>query len=220
MNLAKLITAVEGVIHDPDYTGEIIKDMINEAVLAIATGVMLPGKHELSPPLPDLYASDDVLTVVSTGYLSLPADFNRDMFMVVDSNSDTVPIEPSFKKFMASYADEAAGEVFRCSVNGSQLHYRDIPAGATTLTVHYYSTPDTLTDSADIPSCIPTSLHRDLIVGHVCKEIFNRLELGMAGQKVDTQNYENIFNRGLLGLDDLVGKDERPDYYDNTTDYI
>jgi len=220
MNLAKLITAIEGVVHDPDYTGEIIEDMINEAVLAIATGVMLPGKYELSPPLPDLWTSDDVLTVLSTGYLSLPADFNRDMFMVVDSNSELVPIEPSFKKFMVSYADEAAGDLFRCAVNGSQLHYRDIPSAAATLTVHYYKTPDTLVESDDIPSCIPTPLHRDLIVGHVCKEIFNRLELGMAGQKVDTQNYENIFNRGLLRLDDLVPRDELPDYYDNTTEYI
>ena len=93
MNLESLVAAIEDIIQDTEYTEDMIVTMINEAVLKVATGDILPGKYQISPPLPDLYSTGDVLTVLGTGYLSLPADFNRDLFMVVDSSGDPVKIE-------------------------------------------------------------------------------------------------------------------------------
>ena len=219
MNLESLVAAIEDIIQDTEYTEDMIVTMINEAVLKVATGDILPGKYQISPPLPDLYSTGDVLTVLGTGYLSLPADFNRDLFMVVDSNGDPVKIEESFKKFLVMYADQAAGSVFRCSVNGGRLHYRDIPAAATTLTVHYYTNPDTLVNDADVPSSIPAILHRKLIVGYVCREIFNRIEDGIEGQKINTNYYATEYGTGLLDLEKFVGIDGSADYYDSQTDY-
>ena len=219
MNLESLVAAIEDIIQDTEYTEDMIVTMINEAVLKVATGDILPGKYQISPPLPDLYSTGDVLTVLGTGYLSLPADFNRDLFMVVDSNGDPVKIEESFKKFLVMYADQAAGSVFRCSVNGGRFHYRDIPAAATTLTVHYYTNPDTLVNDADVPSSIPAILHRKLIVGYVCREIFNRIEDGIEGQKINTNYYATEYGTGLLDLEKFVGIDGSADYYNDQTDY-
>jgi len=223
MNLAELIAAVEDVIQDTEYTETVITSLINEAVLKIATGDIIAGKYQLSPPLPELYKSDDVLTVLSTGYLSLPADYNRNVFMVVDSDNEPVFIEESFKKFMIAAAGEYEGGVVKCAINGSKLYYMDTPAAAATLTLHYYTAPDTLTAAGDIPSSIPIVLHRKLIVGYVCREIFNKIEDGIEGKKVNTVYYANEYAGGLLDLDTAVGldgADGSADYIDNQTDYI
>jgi len=220
MQLSEIVTAVEDIVHDSDYTSTIIKSLANEAVLVVATGVLIPGRRQLSPPLPDLYTTSTVTTVLSTGYLSLPADYNRDVIMLVNSDGETITKIDSWLRFMKSSADQAAGTVDRYCVSGSRLHYRDIPAVATNLTAHYYKNPTTLTADADIPSCIPTVLHRDLIVGYVAREIFNKKELGMAGQKVDTANYDNIFNGGILKLVDILPEDGEPIYCDGSSDHI
>ena len=219
MQLSELVTAITDVVQDSDYTDAIIEDLINEAVLAVATGVMIPGKYQLSPPLPDLYTAEDVLTVLGTGYLSLPADYNRDVIMLVDSNGDTIRKKDSWRKFMMEHSAQAAGSVFGYSVNGNNLHYRDIPAAATTLTAHYYTNPETLSEDIDIPSCVPSVLHRKLIVGYVCREIFNQIEDGIEGKKINTAYYANEYTKGLVDLELVIGTDDSPDYYDNQTDY-
>jgi hypothetical protein len=219
MNLGQIISEIEDAVQDETYLSGTIQTMINEAVLTIATGDMIPGKYQLSPPLPNLYTAGDVLTVVDTGYLSLPTDYNRNVVMVVDSNGDVIPSEESFKKFMTTYADQESGNVFKYAINGDKLHYRGIPTASTTLTVHYYTDPDTLSDSTDTPSCIPSPLHRKLIVGYVCRELFNRIEDGIDGQKINTGYYANEYASGLVDLETAIGVDESPDYYDNQTDY-
>jgi hypothetical protein len=218
MQFSELITAVEDVVQDGDYTSTIIKALINEAVLKIATGDMIPGKYELTPPLPDLYATGDVATD-GTGYIALPATFNRNVEMVVNSNDEEIPIESSYRKFRRQYVEEAAGKVFKCAVNGSVLHYRGLPSAAETLTVHYYETPATLALDADTPSEIPAVLHRKLIVGYVCREIFSKIEDGLENQKINTGYYTKEYQSGLIDLGNMIGLDEEPDYYDNTTDY-
>ncbi len=219
MNLSELVEAIENVVQDSDFTSTIITSLINEAVLKIATGDVLPGKYQVSPPLPDLYVKADVLTVIDAGFLSLPADYNRTMFMVVDANGDAIRVQDSFKKFLVDNSDESSGGVFVCAINGSRLHYRDIPTAATALTVHYYQTPETLVSVSDTPSCIPAILHRKLIVGYVCREIFNKIEDGIEGQKINTNYYATEYAGGLLDLEKIVGIDGSPDYYDNQTDY-
>jgi len=220
MDLSQLITAVRSAVHDSDYTESIITEHLNEAVLAVATGVLIPGRRQLSPPLPDLYTTDDVVTVLNTGYLTLPADYNRNVIMVVDSDGNTLTRAPSWLKFMKDNADKAAGGANKYVVSGNRLYYRDIPTAPKTLTVHYYKNPTPMVADTDIPTDVPITLHRDLLVGYAAREIFNVLELGMAGQKIDTTSYGNIFISGILKLVDILPEDGEPDYYDDTTDYI
>ena len=50
MNLESLVAAIEDIIQDTEYTEDMIVTMINEAVLKVATGDILPGKYQISPP--------------------------------------------------------------------------------------------------------------------------------------------------------------------------
>lgn len=219
MQLSELVAEIEDIVQDSFYTATKIKAKINEAVLVIATGVMIPGKFEKSPPLHDLYTTTDIETTLGSGITDLPSDFNRNVIQVINSNDDEVPINPSAKKFLHNNIEQDAGVVERCAVMGSRLLYRDIPSSAETLTIHYYKTPITLSEDSDEPTEIPALLHRKLIIGYVCKEIYNQIEDGIEGVKVNTQYYENEFQSGILGLDLEIGTDNDPDYYDTSTDY-
>ena len=218
MNLTQLTAAISKIIQDDDYDHE-IADRINEAVLKIATGDMLPGRYELSPPLPDLYTTATVDTVVGAGIADLPDDFNRDLFQVVNSDEETITIEPSFKQFLKRYTEISTGDVFKVAAHGSKLLYRDVPAEAETLTVHYYKAPTELSDSTDTPSCIPAHLHRKLIVSHVCKDIFDEIEDGLDDPKINTQHHEKVYAQGLLELEVWAEAEKEPDYINTQGDY-
>ena len=221
MNLGEMVTEVITVVDDAAYTSTIVKSLINEAVLDVATGRMFPGSTALSPPLPNLYTSGDVLTVVGKSILTLPADFNRDVFQVIDDSEASIPIRSSLRQFLRLWPDETvAGVVENVVVQGNRMLYRDRPAAAETLTIHYYKNPTTLTDDADIPDSVPTQLHRSLLIAYALKEIYNQIEMGIKGPKVDTINYTSIFNQGLAQLQGFLPEDGNPMYYEDTTDYI
>ena len=218
MNLSQLTEAISGVIQDSSFDA-VIGTLINEAVLKIAAGDMIPGKYELTPPLPDLYTVDTVDTELLTGICDLPDDFNRDVVQILNSSYEEIPIEPSVRKFLHKNKEQNAGAVYKCAVQGKRLLYRDIPAVAETLTVHYYKTPDLLAAGTDEPTWIPTHLHRKLIVGYVCKEIFDLIEDGIEDPKTNTKHYENIYQKGLMELEMAIGTDKDADYYETQTDY-
>jgi len=214
MTLKEMRDLITSIINDSEYTSTIIDAFINEGVLAVATGVMLPGRFDLSPPLPSLYKTDTVATDANNN-ADLPSDYNRDVVKVSDSDGNKITIEPSFMKFTNETKSEA-GTISLVSIHGDKLYYDRVPSSPATLTVGYYSNPSTLTDDGDIPTEIPLVLHRQLIVGYALKEIYNEIELGMAGQKVDTRNYEAIFNQGLVRLQQLIPEDALPNYYEES----
>ena len=109
MNLSEIKTAIQSIVDD-SYWDTQLASMVNDAILKVATGDTLPGRYELSPPLPDLYTTDTVDTVVGVGIADLPSDFNRDLFQVVNSDDENIPIEPSFKKFLKQHVELDAGE--------------------------------------------------------------------------------------------------------------
>ncbi len=217
MKFGEIVKEILRVVDDDRYTETAIKSLVNEAVLSIASGRMYSFRLTISPPLPRLYTTDTVLTVAGDDSLTLPADFNRDVVQVLNSDSEIIPI-PSLRKFLRLYPEQVAGAVFRCAIKGNKLFYRDIPTVAETLTVHYYKNPATLTLDDDIPDCIPVQLHRSLIVPYVCREVFNVLDANSKG-KSRAKKYEAMF---LYGMDQLYGflpEDGDPEYYNDTTEY-
>ena len=214
MNLGELVTEVLAVVDDARYTESNVKTLVNEAVYVVASGRMYGRRFRLSPPLPNLYTSANVETVAGEGVLPLPDNFNRDVIQVVNADHSSLPIMPSIRGFLKLNTDQAAGPVSKCAVQGNRLFYRDIPATPETLTVHFYENPTELAVDTDIPDCIPIQLHRPLIISYVCMQIYNKLEMGMAGPKVDTLAYGAIFQEGLIQLQGLLPADGNPVYYE------
>lgn len=220
MTFEELIGAVQMVVFDQRYTEDIIRSRINESVARIAKGVKLAGQERLSPPLPDLYTTGTVDTVLASDITDLPTNFSRSLIQVLNSNSDIIDLEPSMKKFLQDNPEQSAGDVRACCVIGNRLMYRDVPSAIETLTVGYYKKPDTLAANDDTPSAIPEHLHRSLIVGDTLKEIFREIERGMAGPKHETEYYTGVFYAGLNELDELFPYDALPVYISDEEERI
>ena len=220
MTLSELISEVQNIVQDAAWSESMITALLNRGLLSVATGVILPDRYQLSPPLSRLYSTGTVTTTLSNDKCDLPADFNRDLIQVVNSDYCNLRVYSSFRQFLNENPEQNTGAVRCCSRHGDLLFYRDIPNAVETLTVHYYATPDTLVDSTDIPDCLPEAVQKSLLVGYACSEIFNQIEDGLEGQKINTNFWNNEFQLGLVNLGLLMGHDGDPRYYDDLLDRI
>jgi len=220
MDFSELTLEVNSIIQDNSWTEEMIEDLLNRALIAVSSGIILPGKFQLSPPLPALYSTGTVQTILDSGSCPLPANFNRELIQVVNPKFEDIPINTSFVSFLKNNPKQEAGQVRIVARNGLNLLYRDLPSSIETLTVHYYSQPTKMVLSGDIPDCIPEGLHKSLLVGYVCANIFNQIEDGIEGQKVNTIFWQKEFQYGLTNLEFLIEKDSLPDYYDDINERI
>lgn len=215
MDAQTIITEVQSVIVDNAWTDPGILGIINRGLTTIASGVLIPGKHQVTPPLPDLYTVDTIDTVEGAGICDLPADYQRSVVQVLNSQYEEIPIYPSFRRFLQDYPDQNGGSVRVCAVHGKRLLYREIPSTAETLTVHYYSEPDALTTGDDEPDCLPEHLQLPLLQSFTCAYIFNQIEDGIEGQKINTKYWQDAYQQALLDLEIAIGMDGEPQFYEN-----
>ena len=89
MTLTQLRESIREVLQDSSYTDVTLTSKINSAIQKIAAGVRL-SNGQISPPLPDLYAYGTVTTSTSLPYVSLPATYQRNVFMVYDSSGNAI----------------------------------------------------------------------------------------------------------------------------------
>jgi len=218
--LTTLTDAIQLVIHDGSYTD--ITDRINDAVNNIAAGQRMPD-GSISPPLNDLFVSASVSTTTDA-FTSLPANYQREVFYVVNSRGDRVPpvsgggyysfmlfLNNAYKKDLSQ-----AGPLTDVCVKGRKLYYQGIPSASEDLTVSYYRKPVAMVDATDEVDGIPDHLQVRLIKHYVCKEIFGEgLEDGAESRKVGTTYHTNKFFEAMIALCDFNGEDAEPEFYAN-----
>jgi len=210
----------QGLLQDSSYYSD-IADRINDAVTAIAAGIRMPDGM-ISPPLPDLYDFDTVATSTSNPYASLPSDYQRHLFMVVDETGYQVyPPKGGDYYAFALFLKQAvkkdlsqAGSVFVACVKGSRLYYQGIPSTSKDLTVHFYRKPIAMSDDADTVDGIPDHLQKRLIQHYVAKEVFGEgIEDGEDSRGTGHKYHVARFYEAMTDLIDFIGIDETPIYY-------
>ncbi|HDO36687.1 MAG TPA: hypothetical protein ENH07_10405 [Nitrospirae bacterium] len=214
----------QGLLQDSSYYAG-IAEYINDAVTAIAAGVRMPDR-QVSPPLPDLYLSDTVTTVLATPYVALPATYQRHLFMVSDSSG--VRISPprgggyySFALLLrnARLKDlSQEGLVSVVCVKGLNLYYQGIPTAETDITINFYRKPVEMVDDTDEVDGLPDHLAKKLIKHHVAKEIFGEgIEDGEDNRGVGYKFHTAKFFEAMTDLTDHVGIDAEPEYYSSNS---
>ena len=214
MTREELVYAVQEALQDDAWTADHIASVLNRGYRAVAKGILLPDKYQLTPPLPELYTVDTIDTAAGSGICDLPSDFNRNVVQVLNANAEDIHIEPSFVRFLSLHPGQDPGSVRTCAVKGKKLLYRDIPSTAETLTVHYYQTPTLMTDEDDEPTGIPEHLQYPILVGYACAHFFNLIEDGVDGAKVNTGFWKNEHMQGLVDMEIVIGFDALPDYFE------
>ncbi len=204
MNLEEIRDEVILIIQDPDYDEDEIDKYINQALLYTADLVNLP----------DLKSVESVDTVLSQNYVNLSSitgGFSGVLRRVV---KEGVKIYPTLEQLASDYVGnwDEAGEVEATCLEGNILWYQKVPAVAESLMLILYKSPAVLEDNTDIPSNIPTALHKPLLVNGASHLIFNEIEDGIEGEKINTTVQfrfsfnENNKHSGIIKLKEHFAK--------------
>jgi hypothetical protein len=219
--LTTIVTAIDDILDDAAYTEQKVIDRINDALQSIAAGIRMPDGG-ISPPLPDLFAYGTVDTSITLPYISLPATYQRNVFLVYDSGNNK--IEPprgggyySFVRFMQQVNNlrlAETGSIYRVAVKGLRIYYQGIPAASTTLGLQYYRKPATLVLDGDVPEGIPDHLAKDLLKHAVIRDVYGeKIEAGVTEPSRGMQYHTAKFFELLTALCDFTGIDASPEYY-------
>ena len=211
MNLGDMITEVDNIVDDSNFTSVMITDYINQAVQYAAMQV----------DLPDLKKLITATTVTGQPYTSLTGvtgGFSGRLLQVSDSG---IAIYPNLQLLMDEYVSDdyldltEAGSVEAIALEGRTLWYQYVPADETDIVLLVYQNPSTLDANADIPSDFPDHVHRSLFVHGAAYYMFDQIEDGLEGNKVNTNAHflkafdEGSRHSGITKVREWVGKSRR-----------
>jgi len=220
MELSALVSAIDFVLQDDAYGETVLVGKINSIVTGIAAGIRMPD-GQISPPLPDLLDYDTV-TTTAAAYASLPADYQRKVFMILDSSGNKIEPPPggdyyAFALFLKRITDKRlteSGSVYRVCVKGNKLYYQGIPTAAETLGLHFYRKPVDMALDGDTPDGIPEHLQERLIKHGVLKDIYGEaIEDGQDNSGIATKFHTGKFFEAMAELVAFIGIDGEPEYY-------
>jgi hypothetical protein len=208
-------TEVATIIQDSTFSITDTIFYINKALKEIS-GAIKP--YQIL--LPKLLETDTTVnTVNSTAYLSLPADFQKNLhYCYSNTNNRKIKIYGSLELLYSAFSRlDLGGVVVGVARRGDRLYYQHIPASAETLRVHYYRYPTVQTIGADQNDALPEFLTRPLLVNYVAKEIFKLIEDGIDGNKPNTEYYTHEYSTAMTALYRHIGPEGRcpVDIHDN-----
>ena len=118
-------------------------------------------------------------------------------------------------EYVSSYIPDLlkTGDVEAVAVEGNTLWYQYVPEDdLTSVTVMYYRAPELLSNNTDTPSDFPSFLHRKLFIYGAAWLIYNEIEDGIDGEKINTKSafWESFDTRnrdsGITQLREWVGR--------------
>lgn len=209
MNRLQIRTEIENLIQDYSFSSDTLNEYIDQNILYTGANV----------DIPELKRIDTVDTIVSQAYTSLSGltgGFSGRLRRVKNADGDAVSIFSDLALLMDEYSTmDEEGDVEAVALEGSTLWYQDIPAEAETLTCLYYRNPTTLSSDTESPSDFPAHLHRQLFVNGTAYMIYDLLEDGIEGEKVNTKGQfwlsfdERNRHSGIVKLREWISKTRR-----------
>jgi len=201
-----MVTEVENIIQDPSYTSDDIKRYLNLALDFAAQQV----------PLPDLKRIGTIETVQDQAWVSLSelsGGFSGRLRKCFNSSGTEVEIYPTLDLLMLDYAPlTSEGAIEAVAQEGTILWYQKIPVSPETLTLLYYRNPETLVKDSDVPTNYPEFLHKLLFVHGAAFMLFDQIEDGVEGEKINTRSNfwqsfdENNKGSGIIKLREWVAQ--------------
>lgn len=206
MNRLEIRTEVENLIDDRSFTANVLNGYIDQCISYAGAQVDIPGLKRI----------DTVETVLSQNYAvlsGLTGGFSGKLRRVKDADGDGIYIFPKLELLMDEYSTMVeVGEVEAVALEGSTLWYQKIPAEVEILTCLYYQNPASLALDTSSPDDFPAHLHRQLFVYGTSWMVYNLIEDGIEGDKVNVKNNfyqsfdEENRHSGITKLREWLGK--------------
>ena len=193
MTFEQLKDAVRSRVNDmSESLDESVPDFINEAIGIIA--------YDLGG-LPSLKKFATVVTLTTANHVSMPTDSSGILRYVGDEDGE-ITVLPNLETLVRRYPklDETGSVVDYVVLEGSDLYYQPIISPANTLYLIYFANPTVLVSGSDIPTYLPSVLHRSSIVPKAAELIFSIIEEGVEGDHVNTLAAQSDYAVGLAQL--------------------
>jgi hypothetical protein len=141
-----IINDIKSVIQDTAFSTDDIRAYMNDAQKAIAGGVLIryPDRTQVrSSPLPELATTESLTSSTSNAYISLPSDYDRDMYFLTSETQELrVIILSGLGELLGYYpALDNTQQIRFAAIARGRLYYQGIPSSAETLTAYYFRTP-------------------------------------------------------------------------------
>lgn len=142
-----LIQNIKNIIQDTAYSSDDILALMNEAQGTISGGIFLvyPDSTQcMSSPLMNLETNDTVETSTSSSYVSLPSDYDRDVFYVFnDTTNIKVDIVSAFSTILSTAPTLAnTNSVYMVFVSNGRIYYQGMPSTSQDLILYYFRKPN------------------------------------------------------------------------------
>lgn len=204
MTLEEMRNEVVNLVQDPSFDNEAIDRYINEAFALAAS--------ELN--LPDLKRPDVITTVVGQSYANLAAltgGFNGRISKVLASN---VEVYGSLEELMTATLENGkqfgtSGSVERMALEGKTVWYDPIPDNPVTIPVVLYGSPPALSADSDEVIGFPMESHRLIGVHGAAMIMYDFIEDGVEGEKVNTLSHERDFRKGVLQVKTWIARNRK-----------
>lgn len=205
----ELITRTTTLVNDSTLT-ETIEDLLNQGVYEIAGGMQSALSDIITPPLPELFTIDTVVTDINLAYVNMPSTFHRNLQLAVSANGTEISVANSFIEFAETYPLlDKVGIISEVAEQGGMLYYQGIPSTAENLTLHFYRKPVEMVNDADTPDGIPEHLQMSLLVNFAAWKAYEFIEDGMEGETVNTIKFKTFFTEALKTLELTIPYDSR-----------
>jgi hypothetical protein len=199
MRLDVLVADVDNTIFDGSVSEDDIIEKINEGLRVTAELVLLP----------KLETSGTVTTVPGANLVDPPATFSRNLFRAKDSDGNKITVYSSTDLLEEDITVVDSGGVIAADVKGiclqgEQFYYAPSPEDAETLTLGFYTDPTPLVDDDDEPSCIPEAHQKRILCNYAKWQLFEDVEDGIDGAKVNARRYETKFYTAVAALEGIT----------------
>ena len=208
MKLKDMVLEVDNIVQDKAYDSDKIKGFINEAILYASNLVNLPDYKRIGT----------VQTVRSQPYVSLTDITGGFAGRIVKVSNPNIAVYSNLVLLMDYYASATnqsltqEGDLEAVALEGSTLWYQYVPATETNITFLYYRNPSILKENSEEPPYFPEHLHRKLFIHGAAYMIFDQMEDGMEGEKINTAAQffhsfsEDSKTSGIIKLREYLGR--------------
>jgi len=201
MDLDTLLNRIKNKIQDPSYDPDSdLVPLINQGLGEIATMIALP-------------ALTTVATIeCGTGpNVDLPEDFHANVHHAFNQTKDGhVQIIKSLTDFIEEFPGlNGEGSVRFICVHGGKLYFQDAPGSSSpeSVLITYTSRPKLFDRGEGVTKIdyIPHEMQAPLLVNYAAREVFDEVEDGVEGAKMNWNTHNKLFNEAFARLHSFLG---------------
>jgi len=211
VNAENLIAEVADIVLG-ETTDEVCLAALNAAQMAIAERVLLPG------------LSDGLATISATTgamYATIPATYHRRIFMAKNTTTGSVVDVYSNIGIMAQITEifpsiDNEGDVISIALHSGRILYQRVPTSTQSISLMFYRLPVDMEDSS---TSYPDGMGGSRVAGskeaidfalihHAAWNIFEKIEDGMEGAKVNSTRHQGLFEEHMERLSLVCRQEE------------